>query len=294
MRGSAIHDRCNLKHPTSQRFLGLTEHDSGLKKLQAVLMPRSAGTNLARKSSTNSEAVGRFCVLAVGLGIAAAAAMASPTAAASPEAPINPGPVIPDIALPAPATPMDVAISIDGYTLLQEGTATADSGTGDIAIAFGANSEAYAGAGSAGPGYFDTAFASGSGSEAFAGDGNFDSASANGVASGASAGGTATDSSSFDSASVLGAAGTALSGAQVGFSGSSGGDVATVYDPFGTTGDTAIAANGLSDLASVTGDNSEAFAGLAGSFDVGAALGNDLISNGATGGNFLIDILPTL
>ncbi|MGB9252704.1 MAG: hypothetical protein WCC28_23665 [Mycobacterium sp.] len=255
-------------------------------------MPRSDGRHSATGNSTKSKAVGRFCVLAVGLGIGAAAA--PPTAAAQPGVPVDPVPVVPDLALPAPATPMDVAISVDGFTLLQEGTATADSGTGDIAIAFGSHSEAYAGAGSAGSGFFDSAFATGSGSEAFAGDGNFDSASANGLGSAASAGGTATDVSSFDSSSVVGAASTALSGAEPGFSGASGSDIATVYDPFGTTGDTAIAANGLSDLASVTGDNSEAFAGLAGSFDVGAVLGNDLISGGATGGNFLIDILPAL
>ena len=290
----AINDRWDQKHAKFRRLLGLMEPESGLKKLKPVRMPRSDGRHLARGNSTKSTAVGRLGVLAVGLGIGAAAAATAPIAAAQPGVPFDPVPVVPDLALPAPATPMDVAISIDGLTLLQEGTATADSGTGDIAIAFGSHSEAYAGVGSAGSGFFDSAFATGSGSEAFAGDGNFDSASANGLDSAASAGGTATDVSSFDSSSVFGAASTALSGAEPGFAGASGGDIATAYDPFGTTGDTAIAANGLSDLASVTGDNSEAFAGIAGSFDFGAVFGNDLISGGATGGNFLIDILPAL
>jgi hypothetical protein len=41
-------------------------------------------------------------------------------------------------ALPAPAVPdVNLAISIDGYSLVSEGTASADSGSGDIAIAYG-------------------------------------------------------------------------------------------------------------------------------------------------------------
>ncbi len=246
-----------------------------------------------RWAHKHAQTLALLCGLAGGLGIGAVTVGAAPTAGAQPGAPVDPVPVIPDLAFPAPATPMDVAISVDGFTLLQEGTATADSGIGDIAVAFGSHSEAYAGTGSAGPGFFDSAFASGSGSEAFAGDGNVDSASANGLDSASAAGGTATDSSNFDASSAIGAQTTALSGAEPGFSGTSGGDIATIYDPLGTTGDTAIAANGISDLASVTGDNSEAFAGLAGSFDIGAVLGNDLISSGATGGNLLVDILPT-
>jgi hypothetical protein len=56
--------------------------------------------------------------------------------------------VIPDLLLPAPAVTPDIATSVDGFTLFEEGTATAKSGIGDVAVAFGNNSDAKAGAGS--------------------------------------------------------------------------------------------------------------------------------------------------
>jgi hypothetical protein len=41
----------------------------------------------------------------------------------------------------------ELAISIDGYSLVSEGTASADSGQGDIAIAYGDFASASAGGG---------------------------------------------------------------------------------------------------------------------------------------------------
>ncbi|HEX7322380.1 MAG TPA: hypothetical protein VF299_05500 [Mycobacterium sp.] len=193
-----------------------------------------------------------------------------------------------------PATTLDLAISVDGVTLFQEGTATADSGTGDIAIAFGDGSLAHAGTGVGGPGMFDTAFADGTGSEAFSGSGNFDSAFASGTHSAASVGGSGVDSSSFDYGSAVGTGAQAESGVFGGFTGPTGGDVAAVYDPSGTFGSDATAGNGIADLASVGGDHSNAVAGFAGDFDLAGAFGDGLGTAGATSGNFLVDILPSL
>jgi hypothetical protein len=84
---------------------------------------------------------------------------------------------------------LNIAISVDGVTLLQEGSATANSGSGDIAIAIGADTDATATGGfldsataigtnaaaDAADGYLVTAFSSGNGSDATAMDGNIDS-----------------------------------------------------------------------------------------------------------------------
>jgi hypothetical protein len=243
----------------------------------------------------HAKAIGRLSILAVGLGIGAAAAATSPTAAADPGAPANPLPLIPDLLVPldaaaVPAAPMDIAISVDGIPLVQSGSAVADSGFGDIAIAMGAGSTADAGS-SEGSGLFDTAFANGIGATATSGGGSFDSATANGdgsnafaadgiynsaFASGtnsdASASGFSDNLSSFDSASAVGTNAFAESGVIDGFSGQTGGDIATVFDPSGTVGSTAEAGNGF--------------------FDLGAALSDGVTSTGAVGGSFLVDIVP--
>jgi len=262
----------------------------------------------------HATSIGRFSILAAGIGIGAALAATSPTAAADPAAPFNPLPFVPDLtAAPAqvPST-LDLAISVNGVPLLSLGSATAESGTGGIAIAYGDGSFANAGAGGnpglfdtafadgtdsvaqAGSGNFDSAAANGTGSEAFAVDGNFDSGSASGTGSLAAVGGFGTDMSSFDYGSAVGTDANAESGVFEGFSGQSDGDIATVFDPVGTESSTAFAGNGLADLASVFGDNSDASAGLAGSYDLAVVFGADLSSTAATGGNFLVDILPSL
>ena len=279
------------------------------------------------------RATARVGMLAVGLGIGAAiTAMPGVASADSSSDPfawlagLDPFPA-------AGASTLDLQISIDGVDLLPlaGNTATATSGMGDIAIAFGDGSVAQAGAGSflgqtLSPGTFDIAIANGDGSSASAGQGNFDSAFADGTSSTAAVGGYNGVSSNGDWATAFGSHTDAEAGV---FSAvPSQNDGALVVDPFGTLGSTADAGDGNSDLASVFGDNSSAFAGggsavtdsgdlpgnfdlatvfgnasdatagstltAPGDFDLAAVFGDILHSTAATGGNFLVDILPTL
>jgi hypothetical protein len=191
----------------------------------------------------------------------------------------------------------DIQISIDGMDLFPTtgNTATATSGMGDIAIAIGNGSEAQAGAGNAfgetlTPGKFDIAVANGTDSFASAGQGNFDSAFADGTSSLAGVGGDNNILSNGDWAAALGPDANAEAGV---FSAASQNDAALVFDPFGTLGSTAESGDGNFDLTSVFGDNSFAYAGFPGNFDLGAVFGDGLTAN-ATGGNFLVDILPSL
>ena len=163
----------------------------------------------------NARRVGRLGMLAVGLGIGAAVASTPGMASADTPATdpfswlagLDPGDLS-AAALPA-ASPFDLDISVDGFTLLDLGTgATATSGTGDIAIAFGADSSA-----TAEGGFGDYALATAADTEAVAGGAdtgasgnNFDFASASGVDSEAFAGNGGfypdTTGSSFDYASA--------------------------------------------------------------------------------------------
>jgi hypothetical protein len=118
-----------------------------------------------------------------------------------------------DLSVRAQTTTSNIAISVDGFSLLQEGNASASSGIGDLAIAIGngasaltlepepgsagilstfnfafadgASSNAVSGAGS-----FESAFADGTNSSAIAALGFLDSAIADGANSTAHAGGT--------------------------------------------------------------------------------------------------------
>jgi hypothetical protein len=275
----------------------------------------------------------RAGLLAAGLGVGAALAatpgVASADSSADPWswlAGLDPFPA-------AGASTLDFQISIDGYDLIPaaDTSATATSGMGDIAIAFGNGSIAQAGAGSAfgetlTPGFFDIAVANGDGSSASAGQGNFDSAFADGTSSTAAVGGFNGVSSNGDWAAAFGSHTNAESG--VFGSVPSENDGALVFDPFGTLGSTADAGDGNSDFASVFGDNSTALAGggsavtnsgdlpgnfdfatvfgnssdatagstltAPGDFDLAAVFGDMLHSTAATGGNYLVDILPTL
>ena len=87
---------------------------------------------------TNAKTIGRLGMLAVGLGIGAAAAAAPGIASADSDpldaAAFDPSALVADPALPASG--LNLAISIDGYTLLQVGSAQAFSGTADLAIAY--------------------------------------------------------------------------------------------------------------------------------------------------------------
>jgi hypothetical protein len=230
----------------------------------------------------HAKGIGRLGGLAVGLGIGAAMAATPGVASADPLPPFD---------------PTNFAISFDGFTLFQTGTATATSGMGDFAIADGAGSLAVAEGG-----FGDFAFTNGAGTVAVAGDGaanatgnNFDFASVDGTSSTAEAGfGGSFDSAAvvgndsaarasfgidnvpanfgnFDSASVVGD----HSLAQAVFGSN---DLAFVSDPGGSLGSTAVAGG-------------EIF-GLPGNFDLGGAFGDGLLSNGASGGSFLVDILP--
>jgi hypothetical protein len=213
--------------------------------------------------------IGRIAGLAVGLGIGAALA-----------------------ATPGIASADDFQISIDGIDLFPTAgnTATATSGMGDFAIAIGNGADASALGGpfdsafangtdshaATAEGYFDSASAIGDGSKVESGFGNFDTALGNGTDSGALAGGDVINNTlipaNFDFASAWGPDAQASAG-DVGSTTSSSGDVATVFDPFGTVGSVADAGIGNSDLAAVFGD---------------------MLTATATGGNFMVDILPSL
>jgi hypothetical protein len=165
------------------------------------------------------------------------------------------------------AAPSDMQISIDGMDLFPTlgNTATATSGMGDIAIAIGAGSTA-----TATGGIFDTAFADGTTSAALVVGGNFDTATAVGPNDDALA-----HFGNGDLASIVNTA--------------SIGDVAIA----GGTSPTVL---GNLDIASVLGTDSTAVAGSdatsPGSFDLAAVVLGDLASAVATGGNFLVDIVP--
>ncbi len=233
---------------------------------------------------------GRMGMLAVGWGIGAAMAA---TGTASAETVVDPFTF--DL--------NDIAVSFNGTTLFQDGTASANSGLGDLAIATGAGSEANAGAGEAygqtlTPGHFDIAVANGTESFASAGQGNFDSAFADGTSSVAAVGGYDGVLSNGDWASAIGPltdaeAGVFYDPASESYLPSQS-DGAVVFDPFGTSGSIAESGSGNFDFASVLGDHSSAFAGFPGSFDLGAVFGDGLNSSAATEGNFLVDILPSL
>jgi hypothetical protein len=242
-------------------------------------------------------------VLAVGLGIGATLATAG-TASADPVSAPDPNVVasvdgvtgilgsaaVDPFSLPDP----NVAISFDGMTLLQEGSATATSGTGDLAIALGANSDALAD-----NNIFDSAFALGTGSDAVAQGsvllpftgGPFNTAFAVGTNSFAEAG----KLGSFDTAIALGtnSSAEAVRGH---------GNLATAIDTgsapdMANAGGSTAGVGGSEDIAFVLGTGSDATAGAdattAGNFDLAAAFG-DMLNAIATGGNFLTDVLPSL
>jgi hypothetical protein len=251
----------------------------------------------------NTRKVGRLGMMAVGLGFGAAVAAATSSADPSDWTSSLGGIDDPVAALAAPSAD-NFAISIDGFTLVQEGSAHATSTFGGLAIADGANASASA------SGFFDTSVAGGAGADAVT-TGNFDSANAFGVDAGATAGGSptsyldvataaGTDSDAaaeygaFDSASIYGQNNNAT--ADFG-----NGDSASVTG----SGDTAIAGGstfgllGNNDIATlVDGTNSTAEAGSnatdPGSFDYAGIFFQDAANLYAQGANFLFETLPHL
>jgi hypothetical protein len=191
---------------------------------------------------------------------------------------------------------LNLAISIDGYTLFQSGDATAYSGTGDYAIAYGDGSDAEAGT-TGNPGTGDFAFADGTDSTASSGIGNFDSASAIGSGSTAVAGGGDGDTAFADGTDTGAIAGGTYTPGDVNivdvpadgsFASAIGdNDYAYAGSEFANT---ATASTG--DIASIIGNSSDAYAGV-GDFDFAGVFGDSLNST-ATIGNFLFDLMPSL
>jgi hypothetical protein len=173
--------------------------------------------------------------------------------------------------------PNDIAISFDGTSLLQEGTATAHSGTAgefNFAFADGAHADALATDGTG-----NVAEADGTGALAFAEGGNSDTAidigNNSGLEDGAFAGqGFFGGTGSNDFAYILGDNGNAFAGGNEGDSG-----------PL----------DGSNDIAAIVGANSATSVGAddstPGDFDLGAVFGDGLDSE-AAGANYLVSIVP--
>jgi hypothetical protein len=258
----------------------------------------------------NIIAIGRIGVLGVGLGIGAALASMPGIAAADPTPDPNiygavDASVLQD-AFPAADPSTNIAISVDGVSLLHVGTAAAHSGSGDFAIAVGNDASA-----SATGGVGDMASAAGPDSTATVTGGNFDVASDNSGLG--TAGGQATvTGGNFDMASASGLNGTATAGngsfdsayALTGNSGSAvaefgNGDVATdIGDGSASAGGTSDSLLGNFDYATNLGTLFEATAGssdvASGSYDFAAILTGGTSDLSATGANFLFETLPSL
>src|SRR5271166_303952 len=255
----------------------------------------------------NIIAIGRIGILGVGLGIGAALASTPGIAAADPTPDPNIyGAIDASVLQDAlPAADSNIAISIDGFSLLHEGTAAATSSSGDFAIAVGNDATA-----TATDGFGNYASASGTDATATATDGNFDFASANSVFS--TTGGTATaEDGNFDVAQEGGLNGVATAGngsfdSAFALTGASGSAVAQFGSgDFATDiGDGSAIAGGTSgllgnvDFADNFGSLMEAMAGssdtASGSFDLAAILAGGTPDAIATGMNFLVCILPGL
>jgi hypothetical protein len=218
-----------------------------------------------------TRVLARLGMLAVGLGISGALASIPVIATADSSdwlAAIDgslAGLATPADSLDSLFPDLNVAISFNGMSLFQDGSATASSGaagSNDFAIAYGANSSATA-----------------------TGSGNY--AAVYGSDSHATAGG---DGASTNSAFVLGDNSSAVAGG-----GDSSGNVAAVYGL-----DSHAIAGGVGDnpgnlnIAGVLGDHGTALAGssssAAGSYDIGYVEGNNVGIADATGASNLVDI----
>jgi len=179
----------------------------------------------------------------------------------------------------------------------------------DDATALGTGSNAIVGAGSS----LSSAFSDGTSSTAVAGAGNGNLATAlgtgstaitvlgNGDLATASSGGTATAGGFLGNALAEGAGSTAVAtgvtntaialGGNAEAQASGIGDIASIFNT-GSALDQATASGGDNLLAEIFGTGSTAVAGL-GNWDLAAAFG-DMLDANATGGNFLLDIMPSL
>jgi hypothetical protein len=215
-----------------------------------------------------TRGITKLGMLAVGLGIGAAIASVPGTAAADTSSDwlSSIDTLLTGAALPAATDtgPLNLAISMDGVTLFQEGSAEAYSGTtGDIAIANGADTNAYAfgtdnyadvlGTDSTGvAGGYSAAEASGSSDDTAFIDGTGDYAYAGGDGSG--------DPGTFDYAVIFGNNDSAFSGGDAAGAGSydgayvEGNDLGTAYAQGGDY---------LADILKFYGDGSTSTAGAA-------------------------------
>jgi hypothetical protein len=244
---------------------------------------------------SHAKAIGRLGLLAVTLGIGAAVAatpgIATADSTALDPAAFDPSPLIADVA--SADSGLNLAISIDGIPVIQEGSAYAYSGTDDIAIAFGDGSGAEAGD-TQSPGTGDFAFADGTGAYANSGIGDYNSASAIGSGSEAIAG-----SGNGDSAYADGTGTTAIAGGEF-TSGTpntldvAGNDMyASAFgnDDFAQAGSdidgsaTTTAVTG--DIATIIGNGSDAYAGV-GSYDFAGVFGDSLTATATDASNLFV------
>jgi hypothetical protein len=278
----------------------------------------------------NVRVFARLGMLAVGLAIGAT--VGSTPGVASADTSTDPFSWLAGLDFADPATStsgLNLAISIDGYSLISDGSAFADSTSGNIAIAYGADSIAA----SLG-GYGDVAEASGTNAYAISGGStgsNFDTAID--IGNNSAPGSESTDGAfanagyppgSDDTAVVIGnnslaysaignndlasvvannsdsyAGGDLADGTATGNN-----DVATVVDPFGTVGSVANAGatqgldgvSGNSDIASVFYSDGAAANALGANdfYDIVSALGNESGTAAATSGASLLTDLMSL
>jgi hypothetical protein len=249
---------------------------------------------------SHAKVIGRLGMLAVGLGIGAAVAGA-PGIASADSTGVDAGVFDPSALIADAASSfsgLNLAISIDGYPVLESGTASATSGTDDIAIAYGNDSIAIAGD-TASPGTFDSAFADGDYSYANSGIGNDDSATAIGSSSEALAGAGNGDSAYADGSNTTATAGGEFTSGNPNIL-----DVAANDSYASAIGDDDYAAAGSAvdgsasttavtgDIATIIGNSSDAYAG-AGDYDFAGVLGDSLTASAFDGSN-LFDFMPSL
>jgi len=243
---------------------------------------------------SHAKAIGRLGLLAVGLCIGAAVA-ATPGIATADSTGVDAAAFDPSalIADPAPAVSgLNLAISIDGYTLLHEGSATAYSGTDDIAIAYGSDAIASANVGTG-----DYSFADGTDAQAYSGIGNDNSATALGSDSYASVGSGDGNTGFADGTDTQVTAGGEPNLGTVDTVEVAGNDnyASAIGNNDIAVAEAAIDGSSVTstgDIATVVGNSSDAYAGV-GSYDFAGVLGESLTST-ATGGNFFFDLMPSL
>jgi hypothetical protein len=269
-----------------------------------------------REAIVNTRGLARFGMLVIGMGIGVAAPYA---AVASADTGSDPFGWLADLGLSAAAPQVivepNLAISFDGYPLLSDGTATANTASGDfgLAIAYGSDTHADASGGfgdfaavdgtdstatTAGfdgtaSGTLDIAVAQGTGSfaeadtgyldaafasaggQAFAGIGEAPGTSGIGDLASASGAGSQAFGQSGDFNTALANGANTNAEAQIG-----NGNFASVVDPTGTKGGDVFAEFGNGNVASAWGDQTHVVAGgetfnLLGDHDVATVVGDN-------------------